>query len=112
MDRKKATGPHEALFARAKKVIPGGVNSPVRAFNGVGGTPVFAESGKGARIRTADGRTLAQGCLAWIWARGENTVPVPGFRTERQAGDNAAALEKGPLTDAQMAQIEAALDRA
>ena len=63
-------------------------------------------------ILTADGRTLAQGCLAWIWARGENTVPVPGFRTERQAGDNAAALEKGPLTDAQMAQIEAALDRA
>ena len=49
---------HEELFKRAKKAIPGGVNSPVRAFNGVGGTPVFVESGKGARIRTTDGREL------------------------------------------------------
>ncbi len=49
---KKAVMKHEALFRRAKKAIPGGVNSPVRAFNGVGGTPVFVESGKGACIRT------------------------------------------------------------
>lgn len=53
------------LFKRAKKVIPGGVNSPVRAFNGVGGTPVFVESGKGAKIRTADGRTLTDWCCSW-----------------------------------------------
>jgi glutamate-1-semialdehyde 2,1-aminomutase len=56
---------HEALFKRAKKAIPGGVNSPVRAFNGVGGTPVFVESGKGARIRTADGRELTDWCCSW-----------------------------------------------
>ncbi len=56
---------HEALFRRAKKAIPGGVNSPVRAFNGVGGTPVFVESGKGARIRTADGRELTDWCCSW-----------------------------------------------
>ena len=56
---------HDILFRRAKKAIPGGVNSPVRAFNGVGGTPVFVESGKGARIRTADGRELTDWCCSW-----------------------------------------------
>ena len=56
---------HENLFRRARKAIPGGVNSPVRAFNGVGGTPVFVESGRGARIRTADGRTLTDYCCSW-----------------------------------------------
>ena len=56
---------HEELFKRAKMVIPGGVNSPVRAFNGVGGTPVFVESGRGARIRSADGRVFTDYCCSW-----------------------------------------------
>jgi glutamate-1-semialdehyde 2,1-aminomutase len=56
---------HESLFQRACKVIPGGVNSPVRAFNGVGGTPLYVESGKGSKIRTADGRTLTDFCCSW-----------------------------------------------
>lgn len=58
-------GAHAALFARARKVIPGGVNSPVRAFNGVGGTPVFVESGRRQKIRTADGRELTDYCCSW-----------------------------------------------
>jgi len=56
---------HESLFQRACNVIPGGVNSPVRAFNGVGGTPIYVESGKGSKIRTADGRTLTDFCCSW-----------------------------------------------
>jgi glutamate-1-semialdehyde 2,1-aminomutase len=44
----------EAFFQRAQEVIPGGVNSPVRAFRGVGGTPLFIEMGQGARIFDAD----------------------------------------------------------
>jgi len=44
-----------ALFKEAKKVIPGGVNSPVRAFNAVGGTPIFAKSAKGAYVYDEDG---------------------------------------------------------
>ncbi|HEX8152121.1 MAG TPA: glutamate-1-semialdehyde 2,1-aminomutase, partial [Thermoanaerobaculia bacterium] len=44
----------EVLFQRAQEVIPGGVNSPVRAFRGVGGTPLFIEVGQGARIFDAD----------------------------------------------------------
>lgn len=44
----------EALFQRAQEVIPGGVNSPVRAFRGVGGAPLFIEQAQGARIFDAD----------------------------------------------------------
>ena len=44
----------ETLFQRAQEVIPGGVNSPVRAFRGVGGTPRFIEQGQGSRIFDAD----------------------------------------------------------
>ncbi len=56
---------HSSLFARARKAIPGGVNSPVRAFNAVGGTPVFVGGGKGAKIFTADGRKLTDYCCSW-----------------------------------------------
>ena len=45
----------EALFAAAQKHIPGGVNSPVRAFKGVGGTPIFFDHAKGAYVFDADG---------------------------------------------------------
>jgi glutamate-1-semialdehyde 2,1-aminomutase len=44
----------EALFQRALEIIPGGVNSPVRAFKGVGGTPVFVDMAQGSRIFDAD----------------------------------------------------------
>lgn len=45
-------------WERARRVIPGGVNSPVRSFRGVGGEPFMVRSGHGARIETEDGRTL------------------------------------------------------
>ncbi|MDA8276363.1 MAG: glutamate-1-semialdehyde 2,1-aminomutase [Actinomycetota bacterium] len=48
----------EALFARALAVVPGGVNSPVRAFGSVGGHPYFVARGAGARVWDADGREL------------------------------------------------------
>ena len=46
----------ETLYNLAQQVIPGGVNSPVRAFNGVGGTPLFIERADGAYIYDADGQ--------------------------------------------------------
>ena len=52
-------------FERAKAVIPGGVNSPVRAFNSVGGTPVYFSSGKGALVQTEDGAELIDFCGSW-----------------------------------------------
>ncbi|MCK5802870.1 MAG: glutamate-1-semialdehyde 2,1-aminomutase [Lentisphaeria bacterium] len=53
------------LFDRGSRVIPGGVNSPVRAFNSVGGTPVYMASGKGSRLTTVEGRELIDFCGSW-----------------------------------------------
>ncbi len=56
---------NEELFARAQRVIPGGVNSPVRAFRAVGGTPVFFREGKGAWLVDADGRRYVDYVGSW-----------------------------------------------
>jgi glutamate-1-semialdehyde 2,1-aminomutase len=56
---------HESLYAEARRFIPGGVNSPVRAFGGVGGTPIFLESGSGARVRDAAGREYIDYLGSW-----------------------------------------------
>ncbi len=53
------------LFAEAKKHIPGGVNSPVRAFRSVGGEPLFIKKAKGSKIYDADGKTYIDYVLSW-----------------------------------------------
>ena len=58
-------GISEALFERAKKVMPGGVNSPVRAFNAVGGAPRFITGARGARILDADGKEYIDYIGSW-----------------------------------------------
>ncbi len=55
----------QALIERAQKSIPGGVNSPVRAFTGVGGTPVFFETGKGSRLTDVDGNSYIDYVGSW-----------------------------------------------
>ena len=59
------TAKSAALFGRAQAVIPGGVNSPVRAFGSVGGTPVYVTSGQGGRMTTVDGQELLDFCGSW-----------------------------------------------
>ena len=54
-----------ALFAEAEQVIPGGVNSPVRAFKGVGGTPIFVKEAKGAYLYDEDGNRLIDYINSW-----------------------------------------------
>lgn len=54
-----------ALFEEAEKVIPGGVNSPVRAFKGVGGTPIFVKEAKGAYLYDEDGNRLIDFINSW-----------------------------------------------
>jgi glutamate-1-semialdehyde 2,1-aminomutase len=56
---------NEALFARAQRVIPGGVNSPVRAFRAVGGTPRFIERAEGAYLFDAEGRKYIDYIGSW-----------------------------------------------
>src|SRR5918999_6505940 len=53
------------LFSRAQQSIPGGVNSPVRAFKSVGGTPVFMKSAKGAYMYDADGNRFIDYINSW-----------------------------------------------
>lgn len=53
------------LFGRAERVIPGGVNSPVRAFRAVGGEPVFVKSARGATLTGADGRSYVDYVGSW-----------------------------------------------
>src|SRR3954447_1802405 len=55
----------EALFERARRVTPGGVNSPVRAFRGVGGTPRFIARGEGSRLYDADGNSYIDYVCSW-----------------------------------------------
>ena len=55
----------QLLFERSKRIIPGGVNSPVRAFGSVGGTPLFIQSAKGSRLVDADGRDYVDFINSW-----------------------------------------------
>ena len=55
----------EQLYAQAKKTLPGGVNSPVRAFNSVGGQPLFIERGSGPYLYDADGNRYIDYVMSW-----------------------------------------------
>lgn len=80
--------------------------------DGTGADPAWLARVDALReIVTSDGRTPAQGALAWLWARSPHTVPIPGFRSVAQAEENAAAMAKGPLTPAQLADIDGLLGR-
>jgi glutamate-1-semialdehyde 2,1-aminomutase len=61
----RTTAASERLFAASQRLIPGGVNSPVRAFRGVGGTPRFIERGEGAWLVDADGNRYVDLVLSW-----------------------------------------------
>lgn len=62
-------------------------------------------------VLTSNGRMLAQGALAWIWGRSGKTVPIPGFRNVAQVQENCKAMDFGPLTPGQMAEIDRILGR-
>jgi len=76
------------LFARAQRLIPGGVNSPVRAFRSVGGAPFFVRQAQGAILVTADGRELIDFVCTWGPA-------IHGHNHPRIKAAIAAALEHG-----------------
>jgi aryl-alcohol dehydrogenase-like predicted oxidoreductase len=63
-------------------------------------------------ILASDGRTLAQGALAWLWARTDKNIPIPGFKTVKQVEENAGAMQFGALKPHQMQEIETILGRA
>ncbi len=91
-----------------------GPNSPDWMKYFVKGEPSEEFLQKVAAIRdilTGDGRTLVQGALGWLWARSPTTIPIPGFKSVTQVKENAGALEKGPLSQAQVEEIDTLLER-
>jgi glutamate-1-semialdehyde 2,1-aminomutase len=78
----------DSLFARARALIPGGVNSPVRAFRSVGGAPFFVKAARGAHLITADDRELIDFVCTWGPA-------IHGHNHPRIKAAIAAALENG-----------------
>ncbi len=78
----------ESLFERARRLIPGGVNSPVRAFRSVGGAPFFVKAARGATLITADNRELIDFVCTWGPA-------IHGHNHPLIKAAIAAALENG-----------------
>lgn len=91
-----------------------GVHSPdwMKYFEGGRPAPDWMAKRDAIReILTSGGRTMAQGALAWLWARTRQTIPIPGFRTVKQVEENVAALRIGPLSAGQMREIDGLLGR-
>ena len=61
-------------------------------------------------ILRSGGRSLVQGAIGWLWAKSPQNIPIPGFKNTAQAEENAKAIAYGPLTPAQMDEIDSLLD--
>ncbi|MEU6579099.1 aldo/keto reductase [Streptomyces sp. NPDC046805] len=101
-------------YQQGRRVGHGDIRSTppswMRYFTESGPAPDWVAGIESVReVLTSGGRTPAQGALAWLWARSPRTVPIPGFRTVAQAEENARALDHGPLTPGQLAEIDAIL---
>ncbi|GIV90488.1 MAG: glutamate-1-semialdehyde 2,1-aminomutase [Chloroflexus sp.] len=83
----------QANFAAAQAVIPGGVNSPVRAFRGVGGSPIFFERGQGAHIWDVDGNRYIDYVLSWgpLLLGHAHPAVVSAIATQAQRGTSFGA---------------------
>src|ERR1700742_3874094 len=98
----------DALFREAEALLPGGVNSPVRAFRAVGGHPVFVEKALGARIFGADGREYVDYIGSWGPAILGHAEP-PVVRAVQEAA--AAGLSFGAPTEREVRFAQAVVER-
>lgn len=104
----------QALIERAAKSIPGGVNSPVRAFKGVGGTPVFFEQGSGSRLTDVDGNSYIDYVGSWgpmiLGHSPRSVVDAVAAQTQRALGFGAPTeleVELAELVCSRVPSIEA-----
>ncbi|MEF2074509.1 aldo/keto reductase [Consotaella aegiceratis] len=110
-----AMGLLSGKFDRTARLGPddvrGAGHSWVRYFKNGQPEPHFLEQLAAVRdlLRTG-GRNLAQGALGWLLAQSPATIPIPGFKTERQARENARALSFGPLPQDVVTRIAAVLE--
>lgn len=58
-------------------------------------------------VFTSNGRTMAQGAICLIWALDERMIPIPGFKSVKQVEENAGAMSFGPLSESELAQVQA-----
>jgi glutamate-1-semialdehyde 2,1-aminomutase len=99
---------NQSLFERAQRSIPGGVNSPVRAFRAVGGTPLFFERAEGAYLWDADGKRYIDYVGSWGPMLLGHTHPEVVAAVQKAA---AAALSYGAPTEAEIELAEAIIAR-
>ncbi len=103
----------QRLFGRAQKIIPGGVDSPVRAFKAVGGTPLFIRGASGSRITDVDGRSYIDYVMSWgplIHGHAPGSL-VKSLNAAARRGTSFGApteleVELGELVQAMMPSIE------
>lgn len=91
-------------FAKARSLIPGGVNSPVRAFKSVGLTPVFAASGQGSRIRDIDGQEYIDYIASWGPLIAGHAHPVV-VEAIRQAAERGTSYGLPTMAETEMARL-------
>jgi glutamate-1-semialdehyde 2,1-aminomutase len=94
----------EDLFARAQTLMPGGVNSPVRAFGSVGGTPRFLVSAEGAYVTDADGRRYVDLVCSWGPALLGHAHPAV-LDAVHQAADRGLSFGASTPAEAELAQL-------
>ncbi|ANQ86609.1 glutamate-1-semialdehyde aminotransferase [Azoarcus olearius] len=102
------TSRNEALFSRAQRSIPGGVNSPVRAFRSVGGTPRFIERAEGARVWDADGKAYIDYVGSWGPAIAGHSHPAI-VEAVREAALRGLSFGAPTESEVEMAELLCAL---
>ena len=101
------TGKYGARTAIRENDVRGSHSPPwLRYFQNGAPSPLFMRKLESVKdLLRSNGRSLSQGCLAWIWARSPLTVPIPGFRNAQQVAENARAMEYGPLSPQEIDEI-------
>jgi glutamate-1-semialdehyde 2,1-aminomutase len=100
----QVTSANDKLFERARDAIPGGVNSPVRAFHGVGGTPRFIARGEGARIWDEDGKSYVDYVCSWgPLIVGHANAAV--LKAVREAAENGLSFGAPTAREVEMAEL-------
>src|SRR5690606_37679210 len=94
----------KALFERAQKSIPGGVNSRVRAFKSVGGTPVFIKNAKGAYLKDVDGQSYIDYIASWgPMILGQAYAPV--IQAIQAKAEDSTSFRAPTLLEIEMAEL-------
>jgi aryl-alcohol dehydrogenase-like predicted oxidoreductase len=100
------SGKYTADTVMPKDDFRGAGHTWVRYFKGGRPKQEFLDRLEGVRgVLASEGRSLVQGALAWVWARSESTIPIPGFKNVDQVVENCGAMQHGPLSDQQMGRI-------